>query len=79
MKWSGETKRDREARLRAGVSAFAWWPTQMASGEWIWGEDYWVALHQKANNQTHWVRALKRKDCIQQYPTRPPAPTKEVT
>lgn len=36
MRWRGETEGQRDARLAQWHRVFAWLPTQMECGTWIW-------------------------------------------
>lgn len=42
MRWSGTTREQREALERGGIQCFAYLPTQMCDGTWIWLEHYWA-------------------------------------
>jgi hypothetical protein len=74
MKWHGETERQVLNRYSKGVKCWAWFPTQMNCGAWVWWEPYWSGLHTGMNNRKRWVNALIRDHCVQCGPTTTPPP-----
>ena len=45
MKWQGETSAQRRERLCNEVQrSYAWWPTQMGDGTWVWLDHYFWFL-----------------------------------
>jgi len=74
MMWNGETLKQRIERQVVGFRQYAYLPTQMSCGTWVWFEYYWCALHRGPNMRQWYVSALRHADCLQQPPERPPSP-----
>lgn len=82
MRWSGESKAHRDKRLREWHRRFAFLPTQMSDGGWVWLESYWaidVAHPWSSDGPTFELRAgLRRPDDTPTWAAAPvtPPPTR---
>jgi len=74
MIWKGETLEQRNDREKLGFQRFAFLPTQMSCGTWMWLEKYWCGLHRGPNMRKWYVKALEKQDCIQSTIKRPAPP-----
>lgn len=73
MQWEGQTVAQRIEKEKQGIRRFAFLPTQMADGTWVWLEPFWRVLGPtgKHHNFLTWVDVHV---FLKLSATRPPAP-----
>ena len=71
MKWQGETLEQAVERWRAGYRRYAYLPTQMHDGQWVWLEYFWS----RRNGRGTWRNGLTLQGCAEPTYERPPPPT----
>jgi hypothetical protein len=77
MLWKGETDQQWYRRVKEqGEHVFAWFPTQMDDGTWVWLERYWRFLAGISWKHCSYRRALNREDAA---PKPLPQPTKATS
>lgn len=75
MIWKGETREQYIARAQKdGIRIFAWWPTQMDDGRWVWLEHYWEYFQRPNGGIGWWSRAITREDFEDSAPKTTPPP-----
>lgn len=72
MRWAGETYEQWRLRVMGGVRCFAWLPTQMADGTWVWWEYYWSVAEPNCRGGFFWLKGCEIEDVRRPRPCGPP-------
>ena len=74
MIWDGKTFEQKMELRYAWQYYFAWWPTQLSTGKWIFWKHYEARLQNRQSKYITWVKRPLGSTIFEPMTTRPAPP-----